>query len=107
MTSTSPVFTEGGISTHRMTLSELSRGIIEGIKAGLYTGDEVFVVSKDPEGNGFLAFECFVEVTTTSRTFQAAPGYFHIDKWRDRMSEDPNDVKCAVLMSLYEIDPEF
>lgn len=107
MTSTSPVFNEDGISTHRMTLKELSRGIIEGIKAGLYTGDEVFVVSKDPEGNGFLAFECFAEVTDHSVTYQAAPGFLHIDKWRDRMSEDPNDVPCAVLMSLYEIDPEF
>ena len=106
MTDTSPVFNPDGISTHRMTLSELSRGIIEGIKAGLYTGDEVFVVSKDPEGNGFLAFEYFAEVTDKAVTYQAAPAFLHIDKYRDRLSEDPTDIPAVVLMSLYEIDPE-
>lgn len=97
------------VTTHWMTVGELQKALTLALVKGVYDPNAIFVVSKDPEGNGFLAFESFIEETETTQEFQAAPSWIEEDArgWRSKLSETETDKPCIVLMAMHEIDPEF
>lgn len=81
------------------TVAEVIASLQQAIDDGHAKPDDIFVTSKDPEGNGFVAF--------IADDIHYA-GRVGIVEQRGRYSIDGGcEDNAAVVMAMFEIDPEF
>jgi hypothetical protein len=81
------------------TVAEVIRALQLGIDDGRYMPDDILITSKDPEGNGFVAF-IDEDVRVARRV--------GIVEERGRYSIDSGCEDNALLtMAMFEIDPEY
>jgi len=97
------------VQTHWMTLGEMQKQLTLALAKGVYDPNAIFVVSKDPEGNGFVAFETFLESTPEQDMFMGAPAWIdeNQQRWAAKLTDVETELPCVVFMSIHEIDPEF
>lgn len=81
------------------TVAEIIKALQLGIDDGRYMPDDILVTSKDPEGNGFVAF--------IEQDFLSAER-IGVSESRGRYQSGGDAKDNAVLvMAMFEIDPEF
>lgn len=79
-----------------VTIGDLAKVLNETIKSDPSMADLVFLTGKDPEGNGFLAYELDDMVAGGTTVVEAG-------KWRLELSDD-GDVNAILLMPTFKID---
>lgn len=80
-----------------LTVSDFIVMLIEGVKAGDWKDSDTFMVSADPEGNRYVAFDR--EIGFGRTRLEKAPRF----GYRAAHSEDLNAI---VIFPMHEIDPE-
>jgi hypothetical protein len=87
------------VSTRPITVVQFIDMLMNGIQAGDWAGDDVLLISSDPEGNRYVAFDAEPGVGYAPLKLEPTRlGYRAVE------SSTPDAV---LIMPTHEIDPEF
>lgn len=89
------------------TVAEVTSTLIHLIKEGQITGDEIFLTSRDPEGNGYVGYEPqdVMDAGIAGNIVPERLGFRVIFADVDAAKDRPGT--AVILMPTFEVDPEF